>query len=197
MFNKNQFLSLQSFVAIPILAINFTLAPFGEFLKMPTARVSAIAENRPLVQDQADNKQREFEEKVQKIEGYFRDKGNLPAGKYARTFVIEAEKANLPWALLPSIAMAESTGFRNTCPDDPENGFGWGSCRIKFNSVEEAIATVAHNLGGKNSNTARHYKDKDVEGILNAYNPPIFNHKYVAIVTSVMKSIENYPINTK
>ena len=186
--------SLRSLVTIPVLATSFTIAPLGDIMKMPSVRVLLTDENRTLAFAPADNKQQEFEEEAKKIDAYFGDK-HLPFDHYGMTFVTEAEKNGLPWALLPAIAMRESTGGKFPCSKDPDNGFGWGSCRIKFASVEEAIATVARNLGGNNPNTAHHYADKDVDGILKAYNPPKVVPHYADQVKAIMKAIENYPIS--
>ena len=77
------------------------------------------------------------------------------------------------------------------------NGFGWGSCKIAFKSVDEAIETIAHHLGGNHPKTAKYYEGKDIEGILNTYNPPKYRPDYVLLVTKVMKHIENQNIKTK
>ena len=156
--------------------------------KIPTVAVLANVQNGTLSNETTDNKQKDLEEKAGKIRAYFADKG-LPLADYAEKLVVEAEKNDLPWTMLAAIAMRESTGYKFACGN---NGFGWGSCKIQFDSVDEAIETVARNLGGNNPKTAHHYENKDVDGILNAYNPPSVVRNYTPQVKAIMQTIENY-----
>lgn len=184
---------LQLFAALPILAAN--VVP-GQIL-IPAQNASTVVvpetvENRPLVQESLDNKQADLKEKAQKIDNYFAERG-LPLEGYGNKFVIEAEKNDLPWNLLPAIAMIESTGYKFACKSTSgkNNGFGWGSCKIAFDSIDQAIETVALHLGGNHPKTEQYYAGKDIEGILQAYNPPKFRPDYVKLITKVMKNIEN------
>lgn len=183
--------SLQSFALFPIFAANL-LTP-GGVPKTPTVAVLSSAEIRPLVDITTDNKQEVFDEKVKKVEAYFADK-NLPIAEHAEALVREAEKNNLDWTFVAAFAMAESTGCKfmhnNNC-------FGWGSAKIRFDSIEHGIEVVAWNLGGNNPATARYYKDKTIDQIINTYNPPVYNPKYFGIIKHVMKSIKDYPIETE
>lgn len=122
------------------------------------------------------------------IDAYFGAR-NLPLEGMGMTMVLEAEKNDLDWRLLPAIAMRESTGGKFACQKATFSVFGWGSCKISFKSHEHGIETVARNLGGHNPNTARHYKDKNTEQILHAYNPPSIIPHYVKQVTAIMKEI--------
>ncbi len=188
---------LQIFAVLPILTANFALPSQLAFVgdKAPAVVVSATVENGLLLKSETDNQQKLRDEKAQKIDKYFADR-NLPLAGYGKKFVEEAEKNDLPWNLLPAIAMIESTGYKFACknPSGLNNGFGWGSCKIKFKSIDEAIEVVAYNIGGNNPDTDHHYAGKDVEGILNTYNPPKFRKDYVYLVTKVMKIIENYEL---
>jgi len=103
--------------------------------------------------------------------------------------VEEALKNDLDWRLLPAIAVRESTGGKHECKRVPNNAFGWGSCKISFKSNEQAIETVALNLGGNKPNTARHYDEKTVIEILRAYNPPSIVPKYAEQVMAIMDVI--------
>jgi hypothetical protein len=180
--------SLQSFVVLPILATNLLGAPM-EFQKIPTVAVLSTDENGLLSPKLSDNQQSDVEEKAQKIDAYFA-KYNLPLAGHGETFVNVAEKYGLPWNFLPSIAMAESTGCKFIIPKT-NNCFGWGSGKIKFESIDESIEVIAQNLSGNDPDTAHHYADKDIDGILKTYNPPRVAPKYLGIVKSIMKSIEN------
>ncbi len=122
------------------------------------------------------------------IDTYFKER-DMPLAGVGMTMVLEAEKNDLDWRLLPAISVRESTGGKNDCNKVANNPFGWGSCKIGFNTIEEAIATVAKNLGGNNPNTARHYEDKTVTQILHAYNPPSIVPRYAEQVISIMNTI--------
>jgi hypothetical protein len=187
-----RFRSLQSFVVFPILATSFTFGQFDLNGKIPTVAVSSTFQNGHLAKNSDDNHDAEFEAKVLKVEKYFADK-ELPAADHAEKLVIEAEKNGLPWTLVAAIAMRESTGGKFSCQSNRANLFGWGGCgKIKFDSVDHAIETVARNLGGNNPNTAHYYEGKDTYGILRKYNSVIPN--YPKEVLAIMKSIENYEV---
>lgn len=186
--------SLQSFVVLPILATNLILTPTA-FNKIPTVAVLANVQNRPLVEDISDKQQKDIDEKAAKIDLYFSSFGSPLAG-HGHKFVIEAQKNNIPWNLLASIGMAESTGCKFIV-EKTNNCFGWGSGKIKFDSLDEAIEVISSHLGGNRPTTAHFYADKDVDGILKAFNPPIIAPRYIKIVKSVMSTIENYDVSKK
>lgn len=188
---KNVSRSLQSFVVLPILATNLLSAPM-QMTKFPTVAVLSTDENRPLDLSDSGNQQNDLEEKAQKIDAYFAQY-HLPLAGHGMTFVREAEENGIPYALLPAIAMAESTGCKFIIPNT-NNCFGWGSGKIKFKTIDEAISKIAWNLGGNNPATMRHYADKDVDGILKSFNPPHIAPKYLGNVKSIMNKIENFKI---
>lgn len=126
--------------------------------------------------------------KAKAVDAYFRDRDMPLVGK-GEKLVVEAEKNGLDWRLVAAIAVRESTGGKHACKKAPNNPFGWNSCKVGFDSYDEAIETVARNLGGNNPNTAFHYKNKDVVGILRAYNPPSVVPKYAEQVMSIMNAI--------
>ncbi len=190
---------LQIFAVLPILTANVVSVNPNMVLpaqnNVSNVVVSQNEQNGPLFGALLDNKQADREEKAKQIDQYFADR-NMPLVGYGKKFVEEAEKNNLPWNLLPSIAVIESSGYINACknPRGLNNGFGWGSCKIAFKSVDEAIETVAFHLGGNHPKTSHYYKGKDVVAVLNTYNPPQYRHDYVPLVTSVMKKMENQTI---
>lgn len=97
-----------------------------------------------------------------RLEKYFEEK-QCPVKPLARDFVYAADKHNLDWRLLPSIAFVESSGgktFHNN------NIFGWSNGDHRFRSVKESIHTVAERLAN-----SRHYRNKPIEKILTTYNP--------------------------
>lgn len=137
---------------------------------------------------QAEQEAKIAQAKADAIDAYFADR-NMPLQGMGMKMVEEAEKNELDWRLLPAIAVRESTGGKFECKKVPNNAFGWGSCKIGFKSVEQAIETVARNLGGNNPRTAMHYDNKTTKEILNAYNPPSIVPKYTEQVISIMNAI--------
>ena len=127
-------------------------------------------------------------EKADAIDTYFA-KYDAPLKGYGMKFVIEAEKNNIDFRLLPAIAMRESTGGKQACKKVPNSVFGWGSCKISFESIDASIETVALSLGGNNPKTARHYEDKTTLQILRKYNSVIPN--YPKEVARIMKMIQD------
>ncbi len=117
-------------------------------------------------------------ERADKIDAYYKKHG-MPLEGYGAKMVAEAEKNNLDWRLLPAIAIRESSGGKDACNQDQFNTFGWASCDIdvvKFKSFNDAIETVARNLGGNNPNTAYAYKDKTIIQKLARYNSVILEY---------------------
>lgn len=129
-----------------------------------------------------------LKDKAEAIDAHFA-KYDMPLRGMGMKMVEEAEKNGLDWRLIPAIAVRESTGGKFECKKVPNNAFGWGSCKIGFKSNEEAIETVARNLGGNNPKTARYYGDKTTIEILRAYNPPSVVPRYAEQVISIMNEI--------
>lgn len=126
--------------------------------------------------------------RAEAIDNYFKERG-MPLEGTGMKMVLEAEKNNLDWRLLPAIAVRESTGGKFECKKVKNSAFGWGSCKINFKSNGEAIEIVAWNLGGNNPNTEIHYKNKTTREILRSYNPPSIVPNYVPQVLSIMSKI--------
>jgi hypothetical protein len=105
-------------------------------------------------------------------------KAGCPAMHYVRAFIEAADGYALDWRLLPSLSYIESTGGKNA----PNNNlFGWDSGRAQFSSPTESIHAVGYRLAHSDL-----YKDKDLDEILNTYNP---NAEYSEKVKSVMRRI--------
>jgi len=107
---------------------------------------------------------------------------HCPIQSLSAEFLRVADRHNLDWRLLPSISVVESGGGR-AAPNN--NLFGWDGGRAIFTSVRAGIHDVATRL-----ETSKLYRDKDVDGILETYNP---NASYRLIVKSVMKRISPAP----
>ena len=122
------------------------------------------------------------------FDAYFK-KYNMPLEGTGLKMVEEAEKNDLDWRLVAAISVRESTGGKYDCVKVANNPFGWGSCKIGFKTIEDAIEIVAKNLGGNNPNTAHHYSGKNTKQILQKYNPPSVVPKYADQVMSIMNNI--------
>jgi hypothetical protein len=126
--------------------------------------------------------------KADAIDAYFAEH-DMPLEGAGMKMVTEAENNDLDWRLLAAISVRESTGGKNDCIKVNHNAFGWGSCKIGFKTDDQAIETVARNLGGNNPKTSMHYDNKTTKEILRAYNPPSIVPKYAEQVMSIMDTI--------
>ena len=126
--------------------------------------------------------------KAQAIDSYFKAH-DMPLEGMGMKMVLEAEKNEIDWRLLPAISVRESSGGKFDCKKVENNAFGWGSCKIGFKSTEESIEIVAKNLGGNNPKTAQHYDNKTTKQILRAYNPPSIVLRYAEQVMAIMDAI--------
>ena len=201
MENKKWIRFVESFVLLPVLTMSSF--PIGNTLGSISQTVMNIA-NTPsvvslqkqnieasdllAVNDAVDQKLEARKVKADAIDSYF-SSHDMPLKGTGMTMVLEAEKNDLDWRLLPAIAVRESTGGKFDCQNVWNNPFGWGSCKIGFNSVDETIATLAFYFCGNNPQTARYYNDKNTKQILRAYNPPSIVPRYAEQVISIMDSI--------
>ena len=126
-----------------------------------------------------------------KIKSYY-DRHNLPLAAYAQEFVDAADRYDIDWRLVAAIGFIESTGGKYACQTADYSPFGWGSCKIDFDSYEHAIDTVSLNLGGHNPSTAYFYKDKTFTEVLYAYNSVIPTYK--AKIVREMEIIESQEV---
>jgi hypothetical protein len=159
---------------------------FVPLFAVPATEIN-IAPNTSLVANDAGASVEEIrEERAAKIEKYYSDR-SMPLEDKAMKFVLEAEKYGLDWRLLPAIAVRESSGGKNACYNNP---FGWGSCKIKFGSYDEAIEMLAKNLGGANKKTSYYYAGKTTEEKLYYYNGtvvPTYPKEVLAIMDRLDK----------
>lgn len=146
------------------------------------------AENKEDVEEIINQEEIILSQKAKAIDDYFQER-DMPLAGFGRTMVIEAEKNGLDWRLIPAIAVRESTGGKFACKKAKYSAFGWGSCKINFDSYEHSIEVVARNLGGNNPKTERYYADKSTYKILQTYNPPSIVPKYAEQVIKIMDSI--------
>jgi len=183
--NKKEVINyLQSIIAIPMLAITIPLTGISSIPSLAAINNIPTEENSVIITQE----EVILKEKADAIDAYFA-KYDAPLEGYGMKFVVEAEKNGIDFRLLPAIAMRESTGGKQACKKVPNSVFGWGSCKISFDSIDASIETVAYNLGGNNPNTSRHYEDKTTLQILRKYNSVIPN--YPKEVVRIMKMIQD------
>ena len=180
---------VQSLVLLPVMTISFGNVNNIEIPQNALVQKLNIIANGALALNQVVDLEAEaLKVKAGAIDAYFAER-DMPLAGHGMKMVQEAEKNDIDWRLLPAIAVRESTGGKNDCKKVSNNAFGWGSCKIGFKSIDDAIETVARNLGGNNPNTAYHYDNKTIKQILRAYNPPSIIPKYAEQVMSIMKDI--------
>jgi len=180
---------LQSVVVIPLLATSFAVSPFpGATAGSPTAAVISPDQNRTLTSEVAVNQQSELDVEAAKVDAFFA-KYDRPLEGYGRELVSAATKNGLPPYAVAALAQVESSGFEHVCPNDRENGFGYNSCHgTNFDSITDAIDTVALTISGHSPGSSRYYANKSFETKLLVYNGRA-NPDYVENVMWVMNQI--------
>mgnify|MGYP002345051049 CR=1 FL=1 len=193
MQNKKHIKFVQSLIFLPFLT---SILPVGS---LANAGIPTIltGENVSIQQNEADealrNQNALLDAQGEKIDAYFK-KHDAPLEGYGRKMAEVAFENDIDYRLLPAIAMRESTGGKYACKKVKNSPFGWGSCKISFDTMDKSIETVGRNLGGNNPNTDHHYADKSVKEILQKYNPPSIVPNYAGEVMKIMKDISPEPI---
>ena len=196
MQNKKLIRFVESFILLPFIT---TTVPASNQLLVPADMVhntqTVLSQKQNIetpnlfaFNQAVDEKAKTQALRAEAIDAYFKSK-EMPLFGTGMKMVIEAEKNGLDWRLLLAITVRESTGGKFDCKNVTNNPFGWGSCKIGFNSIDEAIEIVARKLGGNNPNTVRHYYNKTTKQILRAYNPPSIVPRYAEQVLSIMNDI--------
>ncbi|MBP6904713.1 MAG: hypothetical protein KBB91_01490 [Candidatus Pacebacteria bacterium] len=172
---------IQSFIIVPLVATTLSMNTFTASIN---EAVSKVVSTETAMSPEEIILQKDREEKAAKIDAYYAKYG-LPLAGYGMQMVLVAEKHDLEWNLLPAIAMRETTGGKFACKKNP---FGFGSCKIGYESFQQSIDAVAGHIGGANPRTAKYYAGKDINGILKAYNSVI--PTYTKEIFSIMDKIE-------
>ena len=196
MKNKKLIRFVESFVLLPVMTISIPqgFAPKDSVNIVTTPQIvlseklnsessSLFAFNQGI-----DKEAQILKIKADAIDAYFKEH-NMPLEGTGMKMAQEAKKNGIDWRLLPGIAYIETSGGKNVCknPKAPNNPFGWGSCKLGFESFDEAIETVALNLGGKNPNTDEHYAGKTTIQILKKYNSiiPTYSKKVIKVMDEI------------
>ena len=177
---------MKSLITIPMLSV---VIPFNVISLTPTSIASSLNENAVISSMITTPEEAARKTKADAIDAFFASY-NSPLEGYGMKFVLEAEKNDLDYRLLPAIAMRESTGGKKACKSVPNSVFGYGSCKISFDSIDQSIEVVSASLGGNSSNLSKHHYDgKTTLQILRKYNSVIKN--YPNQVVKIMKMISN------
>lgn len=167
-----------------MLAIAMPLSGVSPIMNLSAIPIQLTKENSAIITQEEVNRN----EKADLIDSFFA-KHDAPLEGYGIKFVLEAEKNNIDWRLLPAIAFRETTGGKHSCknPKAPNNNFGWGSCKIGFESVDKSIEVIASALSG---NSSKYYKaGMTTEQILKKYNPDHIIPGYSKQVIRIMEMI--------
>jgi len=180
---------VNSLMLLPMMSANISL---GSFMTLPQEVLDSsfpvITNESALIIEKDNTIEKARLEKAALIDEYFESQ-NLPLAGHGMKMVIEAEKNNIDWRLIPALAMRESTGGKFACKKATFSPFGYGSCKLNFDSYDHAIEVVARSIGGNNPKTASHYKDKTTEEKLKSYNPPSVVRNYADQVMAIMDEI--------
>ncbi|MFA6076492.1 MAG: hypothetical protein WC735_00245 [Candidatus Paceibacterota bacterium] len=192
MKNKTLIRFVESFILLPVMTMSgASVGPISQAVIDVVNTPSSLLSQKQSIEASdllALNQAIDQKNKADAIDTYFEAR-SMPLKGTGMKMVLEAEKNELDWRLLPAIAIRESTGGKFACKKVTYNSFGWGSCKIGFDSNEKAIEIVARNLGGNNPNTDHHYAGKTTKQILQKYNPPSVVPRYAEQVMSIMDDI--------
>jgi hypothetical protein len=108
----------------------------------------------------------------------FLQQSDCPVAEHAEVFLEAADDYDLDWRLLPSLSYVESSGGKAARNN---NIFGWNNGRAGFSSGAASIHAVGYQLAN-----SIYYRNKDLDGILYAYNPL---PGYAAKVKLIMRQI--------
>ncbi len=193
---KNLKTILQSFAVVPVLTASFAFGGLpGVVAGSPLAAVIYPDQNRTTSGELADNKQ-ELALEAAKVDAYFA-KYDRPLAGYGQKLVQAAVDNDLPPYAVAALAQIETSGGQHGCAVKMKNPFGYGSCKIAFKSIDEAIETVAEVISGNSSNPklAAYYKGKSFETQLVVYNGKGVNPNYVPNVKAVMNQIDSIDVS--
>jgi len=134
---------MRNTIIIFLFALLFTLIPQESY-----AQEKASGSSASLVIDTQFTAEKDS--RVEQLETFL-SAHNSPMVGSAKTFIEEADKNNLDWKLVASIAGVESY-FGKLIPYGSYNGWGWGvygNNVIMFPSWDEAIKTISQSLREK------------------------------------------------
>ena len=110
------------------------------------------------------------DERIALLEAFFQ-KYNSPLERESANFVSVADRAGIPWKLLPSVSCVESSCGKHY-PAGTFNIFGWASGNHTFSSYSHAISLVAYKLTTLPYYRAWQAKKEDIGLLSKIYCPP-------------------------
>ena len=185
---------MQSFIALPLLAMNLQVLPVITPASIANTYITQV--NTEEISNLDIEKAKTLELAAKKIDAYYKYH-NMPLEGYGQKLVTEADKNGIDLYLIAAISVQESTGGRHACKKVKNSHFGYGSCKINFESTDKEIELVSASLGGNNENTAKHYEDKTTKEILQKYNPDRIHPGYWKEVMAKMEKIKAQEIPVK
>ncbi len=153
----------------------------------------SIYASKPLVMEQSTSTVHTKDSRAQKIDAVYK-KYSCPMEGLGETFVNEADKANIPWWLVASVAFKESTCGKKMPIVNGVNSFnawGWGvygSNIASFDNWARGIETVSKYFGDK-------FYSKGVTeacDIMKIYTPSSPNGVWCQDVKAFGQEIQNY-----
>ncbi len=177
---------LQSIIAVPIIMVALPLSGINSIVRPNIIPTIITKENSVIITQEEVIR----DEKANILNKFF-TKNEAPLAGYGMKFVVEAEKNNIDWRLLPAIAMRETTGGKHSCknPQAPNNNFGWFSCKKGFTSVNQSIEFISMTISGNNPNSKYYNRNMTTEQILKKYNPDYIIPGYYRQVIRIMEMI--------
>lgn len=196
MQNKKLIRFVESFILLPVVTMSMPLGsiPSPSLNIIPTSynvlsqKYNIEADGLLAFNQAQDQKAKTLEVQAQAIDEYFRARG-MPLEGTGMKMALEARNHGLDYRLLPAIAVRESTGGKHACKKVKNSFYGWGGCKIGFESKEEAIEVVARNIGGNDEDTDHYYAGKTTKEILEKYNPRSIVPHYPEQVMKIMNNI--------
>lgn len=118
--------------------------------------------------------------RIAQLDAFFA-KHNCPKPYYSNEYIKAADGNHIPFALLPSISVVESSCGRHY---RYSNFWGWNSAKTGFASVTEGIDYVSAQLG-----SGHYYAGKSIEAKLRTYNSvnPLYAGKVESLMNSIIK----------
>lgn len=173
---------MRKLIFLTVILALFTFSK-GESFAFENASGSSATLKSPFVEQEVDHRAKILKE--------FLEQYNSPLAPHANTFIESADKHNLDWRLVASIAGLEST-FGKHRPIGSHNGWGWGynnGTVLHFESWDAAIEEISRGLR-ENYLFDREESDPYVIGPKYAASPT-----WAQRVTYFMNQIETYRIN--
>lgn len=119
------------------------------------------------------------DQRVENLNQFFKSY-KCPQPYRSEQYILIADKYELPYTLLPTLSIKESTCGKRVFR---KNNY-WGYGNVEFISVEQGMDHIANRLSN-----GQYYRGKSLDQKLRTYNS--VNKNYSPEARSIMKQIEN------